>query len=198
MVCTEQSLAPLFRVVWMCLGIVLIAVLKVLQGPVLSSQQWGDELLLLPGCFPSLWGDSSIQGSSSCLLPGLALAQCVWMAKRGCGWSCSFHPWGTLSLTLFLTLPQSCLELCSFSPELCPRAGSLGSLLKKRWLGSCRSDVVMALVLRWFHQGSLEAWGFHCLLCLSGWNLWEKHWFGELFRITAPSLFYITCISVPQ
>lgn len=37
---------PLFRVVWMCLGIVLITVLKMLQGPVLCSQQWGDELLL--------------------------------------------------------------------------------------------------------------------------------------------------------
>lgn len=45
---------PLVRVVWMCLGIVLITVLKVLQGPVLSSQQWGDELLLLPGFFPLL------------------------------------------------------------------------------------------------------------------------------------------------
>lgn len=123
----------------------------------------------------------------SIFLPGLSLAQCVWMGKRGRGWSCSFCPWGTLSLTHSSWLQRSSLELCSFSPELRPRAGSL---MKKRWVGSCRSDVVMVLVLRWFHQWRPEAWGFHCLLCLSSWNLREKHWFGELFRIIAPSLFY--------
>lgn len=61
---------PLFRVVsetccvvWMYVGIVLIIVLKMLQSPMLSLQQWGDELLLLPHISDSLRGDKNIQGS---------------------------------------------------------------------------------------------------------------------------------------
>lgn len=47
----------------MYVGIVLIIVLKMLQSPMLSLQQWGDELLLLPHISDSLRGDKNIQGS---------------------------------------------------------------------------------------------------------------------------------------
>lgn len=57
-----------------------------------------------------------------------------------------------------------------------------------RWLGSWRSYVVMALVLRLLQQWCLEASSFYCLLCLSSWNLW-KNTDSENFRPTAASLF---------
>lgn len=175
---------PLFRVVWMCLGIVLIAVLKVLQGPVLSSQQWGDELLLLSDFFSS---PQRRQEQSRFVLESPAWivtrTHCVWMAKRGRGWSCSFLPRGVLSLARSSWLQRSSRELLS-------RARGPAVPRRKDDLALCRSDAVMALVLRWFHQWSLGARRFHCLLCLSSWNLWEKHWFGEVFRIIVPSLFY--------
>lgn len=73
---------------------------------------------------------------------------------------------------------QELLEALQLLPELRWRAGSL---IKRRLLGSGESCVVMALVLRWFQQRCLEAWGFYCLLYLNSWNLWTY------FRVAAPS-----------
>lgn len=87
---------------------------------------------------------------------------------------------GTLSQTLASQLQRSYWELCNFCPE-------------KRWLGSWRSYVVMALVLGLLQQQCLEASSFYCLLCLSSWNLW-KNTDSENFRPIAASLLSFACL----
>lgn len=121
-------------VVWMYVRVVLIIILKMLKTLVLSSQQWGDELLLLPCISDSLGGDKNIQGSFYYLLPGFSLVQCAWMAKRQHGSYSSFLLWCTLSQILDPWLQRSYSELSDFSPGLCWRADSL---INKRLLGSC-------------------------------------------------------------
>lgn len=177
---------PLFRVVWMCFNCFNYSIEGAARPcAFLTAVGWWDAAAprLLP--FTPRW--QNIQ--SSCL--SISSLDCH--LHNACEWPRGDvggpvpAPSGCPVPNTFLLAAEELLGALQLLEELCPRAGSL---MKKRWLGSCWSDVVMALVLRWFHHWSLEAWGFHCLLCLSSWNLWEKHRFGELFRIIAPSLFY--------